>query len=189
MTNIFRNAARKIITSPAVIVVTLVFFALFIISLGLSIEDYMTSLKGYQLLPTAKANDWVVPLVAALPQVGQVAFMFAFATNTQRRWSLLAVFGLHVIDVLTDVYFKANGQGLWVWGIAFIESEVLYTLGSEIGLAFSVGMLLELAPHAVEQFGRLLHSITRAAGFYDAGDEPRPKRDDSFKMDDPFKFE
>ena len=180
MANVFKSLAQGLIRSPFIIVITLTFVALLIIALGLSVEDYMTTLKGYQLLPTAKANDWVVPLVALLPQVGQIAFTFAFATDTRKRWAILIAFGLHFFDVLTDVYFKAYGQAWWVYGIAFLESEVLYTLGSELALTFSLGMLIELTPHALEQAGLILHRITGALGLHDNDDDaplpPQSKR-------------
>ena len=169
MANLFKTVANGVYTSPFIIPIVGAFFALFVISIGLSIEDYMTTLYGYRLLPTAKANDWVVPLVALLPQVGQITFTFAFATNTNRRWAVLVAFGLHFFDVLTDVYFKANGLGLFGYFVAFVESEVLYTLGSEIALTFSVGMLFELMPYALKQLGALFERF--AGGLFQNGDK------------------
>lgn len=171
MANVFKSLAQGLTRSPFIIVITLTFGALFIIALGLSIEDYMTTLMGYRLLPTAKANDWVVPLVALLPQVGQIAFTFAFAYDTRKRWAILIAFSLHFFDVMTDVYFKAHGQPLWVYGVALVESEVLYTLGSELALTFSLGMLIELSPHAIEQGSLILQRITNALGLHDSDDD------------------
>ena len=72
MTNLFKSAARNIERSPFIIVITLVFVVLLIISLGLSYESFTTTMRGYQMLPTSKINPWIIPLVALLPQVGQV---------------------------------------------------------------------------------------------------------------------
>ena len=191
MSNLFKSAAQRALASPFVIVITLVFAALLVISIGLSIEDYMTSLRGYELLPTTKANAWVLPLVALLPQVGQIAFMYGFAQDTRRRWSLLVTGGLPFFDVLTDVYFKAHGQALWVWVIALIESEALYTLGSEMALVFALGMLMELMPHTIAQSGRLLHALFNSVGVGDAPDErPSAREPRQGQWDnDPFKLE
>ncbi len=167
MTNLFKSAAENIKRSPFVIVITLVFFLLFVISLGLSYESYMTTMRGYQMLPTAKINPWIIPLVALLPQVGQVAFTYVFAVDTRKRWGIFIAFFLHLFDMLTDVYFKAHGQALWVYILAFFESELLFTLGAVLGLTFSLGMLIELLPHAVEQTSRLFHSITGSLGLHD----------------------
>jgi hypothetical protein len=174
MANLFKSFSQNIIKSPFVIVVTIVFGLLFIIAVGLSIEDYMTTLKGYELLPTAKANDWIIPLVALLPQVGQVAFTFTFASDTRRRWAILVAFGLHFIDVSTDVYFKAYGRPLWVWLVALVESELLFTLGSELALTFSLGMLLELVPNALEQTMNTLHRVSGALGLHDDDETQSP---------------
>ena len=174
MANVFRSTASSMLNSPFVIVISLAFLVLLFISIGLSIEDYMTSLMGYQLLPTAKANNWIIPLVALLPQVGQITFAFAFATDTRKRWAGLVMFGLHFFDVLTDVYFKAHGQAAWVYGVALLESEVLYTLGSEIALVFSIGMLFELLPHAFSQFGVLISHFGKAVGLEHEETEDEP---------------
>jgi hypothetical protein len=169
MTNVFKSAAQQIIKTPFVIVITLAFFLLFIISLGLSYESFMTTMRGYQMLPTAKINSWIIPLVALLPQVGQVAFTYVFAVDTRKRWGIFIAFILHLFDMLTDVYFKAHGQDAWVYILAFFESEILFTLGAVLGLTFSLGMLIELLPHAIEQLSRFFHSISGSLGLHQDG--------------------
>lgn len=167
MTNLFKSAARNIERSPFIIVITLVFFVLFIISLGLSYESFTTTMRGYQMLPTSKINPWIIPLVALLPQVGQVAFTYVFAMDTRKRWGIFIAFFLHLFDMITDVYFKAAGHDFWVYLLAFFESELLFTLGAVLGLTFSLGMLIELLPHAIEQLGRLIHTTSGSLGLHD----------------------
>lgn len=162
MTNLFRDAARRIEASPFIIPITFVFAVMFVVAFGIAIEDYSTTLEGYRLVPTAKVNDWILPLVALLPQVGQIGFAYLFATDTNKRWAVLVAFVLHVIDVYTDVRFKAAGQGLDVWFIALVESEVIYTLGSELMVAASFGMLVRLVPSAIVQIGQALHRAWEA---------------------------
>ncbi len=171
MTNLFKSAAQNIKRSPFVIVITLVFFVLFIISLGLSYESFMTTMRGYEMLPTAKINPWIVPLVALLPQVGQVAFTYVFAMDTRKRWGIFIAFFLHLFDMLTDVYFKAHGQDWWVYILAFFESEMLFTLGAVLGLTLSLGMLIELLPHALEQVSHFFHRVSGSLGLHDDADD------------------
>lgn len=176
MTNLFKSAAQNLVKSPFVIVITLVFFLLFIISLGLAYESYQTTLRGYQLMPTAKVNSWIIPLVALLPQVGEVAFTYIFAVDTRKRWGILIAFLLHIFDTVTDVFYKAHGQDWIVWILAFIESEVLFTLGAVVGLTLSLGMLIELTPHAIEQLGHLFHGLSKAVGIHDEEEDMRQMR-------------
>jgi hypothetical protein len=158
----FRDAARRIEASPFIIPITAVFAVMFIVAFGIAIEDYSTTLEGYRLIPTAKVNDWILPLVALLPQVGQIGFAYLFATDTNKRWAAMIAFLLHIVDVYTDVRFKAAGQGLDVWAIALVESEVVYTLGSELMLTASFGMLLRILPSAIVQIGQALRRAWEA---------------------------
>ena len=173
MSNLFKSASQRIVSSPFIIVITLAFFLLFIIALGLSYESFQTTMRGYQMLPTAKINPWIVPLVALLPQVGQVAFTYVFAMDTRRRWGILIAFVLHAFDMVTDVLYKANGQEWYVWILALFESELLFTLGAVLGLTFSLGMLIELTPHALQQIGLVFHGVTQAVGLHDEDDDAR----------------
>jgi len=142
-----------------VIPLYLVFVVMFIISCALMVEDYTTSRLGYALLPTQKANEWVIPLVALLPQVGQVGFGYVFATDTNKRWSLIIAVMLWVTDVFTDVFFKAYGGTAAIYGVATAESIIIYSLGSEVMMATSVGMLILLTPAFFEQLGKLFRSL------------------------------
>jgi len=156
MSNLFKKLAGKVRTSGLVIPVFLATLLTLAIGAGASVEDYGSSLYGYQLLPTHKVIDWVVPLVALLPQAGQIVFGFLYARDVDQRWAGLAWLALHVFDVGTDVYFKAYAQPAWVWLAALIESEVIFSLGSETLLVLSGGLAFELWPSALRQARRLL---------------------------------
>ena len=159
MSNVFRKAAERVENSPFIIPIFVVFVIMMIVGIGIFIEDYSTSFAGYTQLPTRKMNDWVIALVALLPQIGQIGFMYVFATDTDKRWAILIVFGLHFVDVATDVVYKADGLGLGSWVIAFVESEIVYTLGSEIMIVTSFGMLIRLFPAFIEQIGDVFRNV------------------------------
>lgn len=163
----FNAAADRIKGSPLIIPITLVFVAMFIVSIITSYEDYTTSRLGYSQLPTRKASALVIYAVALIPQIGQIGFGYAWGrewkTNRQLAFiSLFTAIGLHFVDVGTDMVYKASGQGIEVWALAFIESEILYTLGSEIMLVVSFGMLLPLIPEFVSQLHELAEMMSKA---------------------------
>lgn len=168
-TNIMRDASDRVKNSGLVIPVTLVFALMFLVACALMYEDYSTSLLGYEALPTHKANEWVIPLVALLPQLGQVGFAYVFVTDTNKKWAAAIMIVLWNIDVLTDVYYKAYGLN-WFWtGAATIETITIYSIGSEIMLATSIAMLVGLLPAFFKQldtYGKYVLGV----------DKPAPKK-------------
>ena len=168
MSDVFRKAAQRIENSPFIIPIFGVFAIMLVVGTGIFVEDYSTSLAGYRQLPTRKVNEWVIGLVALLPQVGQIGFMYVFAADTNKRWSILVAAGLHLVDVATDVIYKASGLGFEAWVVALVESEIVYTLGSEIMIVTSLGMIIRLFPAFIEQIGELFNSIM---GRMQKGDE------------------
>lgn len=152
----FGKAAERVKDSPYIIPITIVFFIMFVTSIVTSIEDYTTSYRGYMALPTRKANAFVIYFVALIPQIGQIGFSYAWGREAlnSKAMALLSLgiaLGLHSIDVITDMVYKALGQGPLVWVIAFFESELLYTLGSEVMITVSFGMLVALVPEFIAQ--------------------------------------
>jgi hypothetical protein len=183
MAQIFKQAAKKIIESHLVLPVGFVFIVMFLVSIGLFYEDYSTSRIGYENLPTMKANDWIIWLVALVPQLSQIAFGYVYLDDTRKKWALYIVGLSHFIDIFTDCWYKTNGANifsniftpLWfetggsnllLWILAGIESEGLYTLGSEVMLVTSVGVLAEILPQFIE----------RIIGVYQAFKKFLPKR-------------
>jgi len=163
MSNFFKGAHNKIKNSPTIIVIWLVLVAALVISIGIAYEDYSTSLLGYQAIPTQKVNPWIVPLVALMPQVIQIVLFFNFLSDTSKIGNLIIAVVVHFIDVGLDVYYKSAGvSGIELTAIAWIESELIYTLGSEILLVMSFGMVFELFPDFIIQSKRVINSIMNA---------------------------
>ena len=163
------NMSKTIKESPMIIFIFLVFLAIFISAIVFSLEDYWTTFRGYQMLPTQKVMPIVSYFVAALPQLLQIAFIYIFLENTNKVWSLLFAFANYVADNFTDVYYKASGLS-WGWYFgAWVESTVIYTIGSEVMLTISFGMLLTLFPDAVKQVRILaVRTFPEIARFLDA---------------------
>jgi len=162
---LFKEAAAKIRTSPFIIPIGLVFICMFFTSIGISFEDYTTSRLGYIALPTAKANWWIPYLVAALPQLIQIGMVYVFIDDTNKRWSLLFVAMAHLIDLITDVWFKINISGATHWEflpLALIESWGIYTLGSEVLFTVSTGMLIAILPDFWREISKFLGFVGNA---------------------------
>lgn len=157
MSNMFKDAGDRIRSSPFILVIWFAFVLYLIISVVLMVESYTTSVRGYAMLPTAKANAGIViPMVGLLPMVGQIVFFYTFAANTQKTWALIIGAVLHIFDVGTDVVYKAQGSAdPIVWAIALFESEILFTVGAVIGFTFAAGTLLEITPDLWRMIGQL----------------------------------
>lgn len=164
--------SSKVKKSPVIIILFIVSIVGLIISLMLSYEDYWSSYLGYVALPTRKANDWIYYAAALVPQIGQIIFGYSFIAGEKKPWKILIVIFLHIADVGTDVYFKAYGSDITVWGIALLESETLFTLGSEVMLTTAFAMAADIFPAFVSEIGKLFGSIFAALG---SGDNEHEK--------------
>lgn len=156
----FKKVAEAIQKSAAVIPITLVFLALLIISIVVMYEDYSTSLAGYQALPTRKVNEWIEYFVAAIPQLSQVALVYIFVDNTTKKWAIFGGVAAWLVDSAVDIYYKSYNMGWTVFGIAVLETTIIYTWGSEILFTLSAGMLLQLLPSFSRQVSSILAGIT-----------------------------
>lgn len=126
---------------------TFVFGAILFIALYLSVQDYRTSVLGYQLLPSQKVDpETTAALVGALPQLFQIALAWVVASRARgRRLALLLWLIAFAFDFASDYYFKIEGVA---WPSEFVphailafsivgETFVLYTFGSEFMLLFA----------------------------------------------------
>jgi hypothetical protein len=147
----FKRAANAIKSSPWIIPITLAFVVAVIVSVLIMYEDYSTSLAGYAGLETRKANSWIVYVVALLPQLLQIILGYTFVEDNKKYWAAIGIFLAYSVDVFLDVYFKANGLGWESWVVAFIETNIIYTFGSEWLFLVSGGMLVQLLPHFLPQ--------------------------------------
>lgn len=149
-----------------------VFCTMLAIGLAMFAEDYTTSVYGYQSLPTRKANEWVIYMVALAPQVGSVGFLYAFIDGGRKnsRFAALAI-GLMLVDVVTDVIYKAavfSGGSLTSLLVAIPESIVVYSLFSELFLVVGLGFVLSMTPRIFSLLRQLFSGI--AASFTDGDD-------------------
>ena len=139
------NGLRK---KPAIVlIVFLVWCALFLVALRLSWEDYVTNTPRYLLINTNKTSEDIAWFVGALPQLLQVAFGFV-ALEKRSQGALAISLIAFLFDVVTDVVYKTWGLPTYSIPIATIESVVLFTLGSEFLLIASFQNMIEYAGDA-----------------------------------------
>lgn len=160
MSNVFKNMGRN--AQHILLLVFPLAIMLIGISLVLMVEDFRTSLRGYQALPTTKVDtDWVPYAVAALPQVGQIVLAYIVARNTQRRWAGVLAFGFFLVDIGTDITYKINGN-LTLVPIAFMETLFIFTLGSEVLFTLAVGFVAETFAEFIALVAVFVQSILAA---------------------------
>ena len=172
----FGSAASKFKNSSLAIPLTLVFMVMFAVACVISYGDYTSSRLGYMMLPTRKTSAAVIWAVALVPQIGQIGFSYAWGREwkTNKKLALVSfgtAISLFLVDVGTDVYFKSAGQGTEAWLVAIPESIILFTLGSEIMLVVSFGMLTQLFPEFVYQCSLIAHRLGAALDKLDGDDE------------------
>ncbi|MDH5183457.1 MAG: hypothetical protein OEX12_06150 [Gammaproteobacteria bacterium] len=165
----FETMANKIRHSGFGVLIFIVSGICTAIALGAAWEDYLSSYHGYMLLPTRKATPWIGYLIGALPWAGQITLFYAFIQSGDEKTGepnaafLWATLSLLVIDLSTDVYYKAYGGDVGIWLIALFESFFLFTMGSEVLLTIAGGIFLELLPDAMRRASSLAKTITNVA--------------------------
>lgn len=159
----------------AMLLVFLVLIALLAVSIFLFITDYLTSVYGYFRLGTQRVSDVEAWFVGALPQLVQVAF--GFMAMERRNWLFGALAGAALLaDIGTDMTYRVGaGQGFPIYMTAFIQSVVLFTLGSEFLLVASMENIIEYLPDVLEAMAissnRLVDSFTKVADTFREDDE------------------
>jgi hypothetical protein len=153
----------------AMLMVFLVLVALLAVSVFLFVTDYVTSVRGYDLLGTARVSMAEAWVVGALPQLVQVAF--GFMAMERRNWLFAALAGAALlVDVTTDTAFRVSGAaqpGFALYLTAFLQSITLFTLGSEFLLVASLENIIEYLPDVLEAMAitsnRMVDSFTNVA--------------------------
>ncbi|MGH2524031.1 MAG: hypothetical protein ACRDH2_16110 [Anaerolineales bacterium] len=128
-------------------------------------EDYLTSVYGYQLLPTRKTDPALAWFVGALPQLLQITFGFVAIEKRSRPATLIAMIAF-AADAITDVYYKVAGvmvDPFWLYTTAFMETTVLFTLGSEFLLIAAMENVFEYLSDAVAASIVITHQVAEAA--------------------------
>ena len=157
----FQKAADRIRQSELVVPVFLAFFALWLLGLSFAVEDYWTSLWGYESLPTQVGFAWTPYLVAALPSVGQIAagylaLALGWENQRDRKYTVISLLVwciLLYIDVFTDLFYRVSGLPLTpaVTATALFQTIGIFTIGSELAVVVGMGMSLQLLPDALGQ--------------------------------------
>jgi hypothetical protein len=153
---------------PAVMVIVfLVLVALLAVSVFLFVTDYITSVYGYSKLGTETVSSAEAWFVGALPQLVQVAF--GFMALERRNWLFASIAGAaFLVDVGTDVAFRVgDAPTIGLFFIAFLQTVILFTLGSEFLLVASLENIIEYSPDVLEAMAlssnRLVRSFSKVA--------------------------
>ena len=145
---ISENLRRKPVI---VLVVFATWAALAVVAARLGLEDYLTSVYGYQLMPTRKTDESLAWFVGLLPQLLQVAFGF-IAIEKRSRMAALITLAAFVADAFADIFYKVSGvpgEPVLLYMAAFFETTMLFTLGSEFLLIAALQNLYEYLPDAI----------------------------------------
>lgn len=158
----FRRAADRTRKSAFVLPIWLVYFVLFLISIVIMREDIMTSLWGYEALPTEQGYAITAWAIGLLPSIGQLAtgyVVIALADNDNDKgymiFSSVVWVVLFLVDCYTDLFFR-NGYS-WnvsyeLWATSLFQTISIFTLGSELFFVLGFGMMMELLPDALVEF-------------------------------------
>lgn len=174
------NIAQEFRSKPVVaILIFIVWLALAAVAVRLGIEDYLTSVYGYQLIPTRKTDPNLAYFVSALPTLIQIAFG-AWAIEKRSRLATVVTLIAFVVDVVTDVNYKVSGvsaPSAWLYPLAVAETVVLFTLGSEFLLIAAAQNVFEYLPDAVVAFFVILSKLgevfSKMANWLFGNDEDR----------------
>ena len=159
----------------SMLLVFLVLIALLAVSVFLFITDYTTSVYGYYRLGTERVSDLEAWFVGALPQLVLVAFGFMALERRNVIFAVLAGLAFF-IDVATDMAFRVgDATGFGVYFTAFLQSIILFTLGSEFLLVAALENIIEYLPDVLEAMAissnRLVSSFTRVADTFREDEE------------------
>lgn len=158
----FRKAADRTRQSAFVLPMFLVYASLLVISLFIMREDIMTSLWGYQALPTQSGFPMTEWAVAFLPSIGQLAMGYIgialMDSREDKKWMIISWVIwvlLFLVDTYTDLYFR-NG---FSWNVdvevmltSLFQTISIFTLGSELFFVLGFGMMFELLPDTIVEF-------------------------------------
>jgi len=180
MANMFDVAAKKLKGSPII----LLFFVVALIMFGLGVvffvEDTISSFNGVKQLEAVygikPVNHWVTYIAISIaPQIAQLGLMYFFLTNPRKNgWMPIMAFLFLLVDFASDLQDRSNGQFVifnggiveLAWNPTIIASAfftlMYFTIGSELFISVSVGLLLSLFPDAINQYTQTF-TRTRAA--------------------------
>lgn len=156
---IYNQAARNLKTNPAFPFTWVLFGVMLIVSISMGIEDYTTSYLGYSSFPTQKAIPQVIYMVAALPQLIQMAAIYVAIGLASSQQKDRLFYGFDVLTIMSAVWliaFMLDGYWDYVYKSApyvengiywqgVLDSYITYGLLSEVLFSFSLGMFVALS--------------------------------------------
>ena len=161
MSNIFQKASHKIENSPWVFIIFLLFVYGFYLGTQFWLEDYAANLGAYQMIPTRKAMGGMVENMARFLQIAPIMFGYLYLRDTNK----VSNAGISLIFLAVDwgigVYFRGYGLPLTWLAYAAVEDFVFFTLGSEVLLVVSFGMVMALIKPA---FMQVIHAFEAVFG-------------------------
>lgn len=173
MASIFRGAAARIRNSAMLVPIYVVFVLLLLGGLYMFYEDYSTSRKGYETLPTLKVNPGVAVFVGLMPQLIEIGFAYIWASESEKGWAGMVSMTALLVDIATDTWYKAGSQIGPLLILAFFESVLIYTILSEVAITFGFGMCMELLPDLVAVLKMWVQKLSGALNL--GGDDGEPQ--------------
>lgn len=174
MSNFFDVFAKKFKDSPVVIWVHVLSWLLFFAGVLLTVEDVASSRYGIQMLEQTYGIKpvnfpimyWVISIV---PTLATVVFFYAYLVEP-KGWYIGVAVWFAIMDNIADIQMRTGGQFITATGINFDATTVIgsllslsfYTIGSELFLSTSVGLILVTFVYTVEQYKKQAIQIGRA---------------------------
>lgn len=174
MSNFFDVFAKKFKDSPVVIWVHVLSWLLFFAGVLLTVEDVASSRYGIQMLEQAYGIKpvnfpimyWVISVV---PTLATVVFFYAYLVEP-KIWYIGVAIWFALMDNIADIQMRTGGQFITPEGLNFDATTVIggllslsfYTIGSELFLSTSVGLILVTFVYTVEQYKKQAIQIGRA---------------------------
>ena len=164
MSGVFKRSAAMVRKSGMVVVIWVISLVVTFIGASYFCEDFMTSVKGYRMVPTHHHYDWIIWIGALTPQVGLVFFAYLGADQPDRWWAWLCSAALLLVDSATDLLFKHIPGNPTSVAASVIEILIMYNLCSEGFLVLGSGLVLELFPDAVAALRNLKSRLVQSSG-------------------------
>lgn len=168
MSNVYKTIGDRVRKTAFVFPIFVVFFLLLLGSSYLMVEDYFTSLWGFQAVrmnPGFKPTPYIV---AAFPQLIQIAAYYinlALRSDDERldeeyagyrRAAGIICICMLVVDVGTDFRHRIlAATTLMDYAMNLIITLGAFTIGSEVVFTASFGTVMELWPDAKRRWAEL----------------------------------
>lgn len=175
MANLFQELTNKFKNSRAMAAIFFIAILAFFIGIWNGAEDAYSSYQGLQTLEQTlglQAVNWTFTywVMSITPQVGQIIFGYAYASQKKRLWAVIA-FAFFVLDFTADLQDRSNGilfdsiaAGTLIQkSTPLIWSSVLtlgfFTVGSEMFIVLGSGIVLETFDSAIDQLAELYAAV------------------------------